>query len=355
MDVLDALIRDFLARAGVTASQFAICRDGTLIFNRAYAAKPPSGYPAVATNTLFRIASNSKMFTCAGITALRSRGDLDMDSRVFSLLGISAPALRKDKPDPHIDEITVQHLVDHAGGWNDHDSFVAKDGTHISGTDWDPTFNAREIALNLNLDRPPTKLEVAAYMYGRRLQFVPGTQNFYSTGSKSYSNFGYMLLGMVIEKVSGQPYIDFIRTGLGADTDVSNVFLSRLLDQIKNPREVWYTCPDSRLTQLKPRSSDFLKLPYGGGFIPELIDSAGGLMTNAATLALFSSRHAAWGLGDRAPDSGRSGSFAGTSSFTFCRPNGIDAAFVLNINTFDGGPKEFDDFVAAFQTLINRL
>ena len=97
---IDTLTRSFLERAGVSASQLAIARNGVLQFSRAYATKPPSGFSPVDTHSLFRIASCSKMFTCAAVDALRSRRKLDMNLKVFPFLGIRAPAISKDEPDP---------------------------------------------------------------------------------------------------------------------------------------------------------------------------------------------------------------------------------------------------------------
>jgi CubicO group peptidase (beta-lactamase class C family) len=353
---VDATARDYMQRSGVGAGQLAITRHGVLQLSRSYATRPPQGYSPVNTLTLFRIASCSKMFTCAAIGSLRASGKLDMDAKVFPLLGIKSPAISRDKPDPRIDEITVQQLVDHAGGWNDHESFNAKDGTHIPGTEWDPVFSVREISIKLGLSSPPSKLDIARYMYGKPLQFAPGSQNFNTTDKKSYSNFGYVLLGLVIESVAGQSYIDFVRTGIGPDTDTSNVYLSRMLDNTRNPREVWYLDPGSGLTVLQPRSDAWAPSAYGGGgFLTELMDSAGGIMTNAETLARFSSRHAVWGVGGRAPRSGRSGSMPGTSSFTYCRPNGIDCAFILNTRTFSGGPKMLEDFISMLESELDKL
>ena len=344
-----------MVHEGVSAGQLAICRGGKVLLSNNYAMKPPHGYEPVTRTSLFRIASCSKMFTCAGITVLRSRGDLDIEAKVFPLLGIDTPAIRKDKPDPHINEITVKHLVDHAGGWNDHDNCVAKDGTHVPGTAWDPMFAARQMALEMNLNRPPSRREIAQYMYGKKLQFVPGTQDYGSTASKSYSNLGYMLLGLVIEKVSGQAYMDFIHKELEPDCDTSNVYLSKLMDSKKDPREVWYVSPGSAPTQLKPRSDDLLPSAYGGNFIPELHDGAGGLMTNAETLAQFSFHYAVWGLGRRAPRSARSGSMPGTSSFTYCLANGIDCGFVMNTRDFSGGPKRLEEFSTSLQAILERI
>ncbi|MBV8672558.1 MAG: beta-lactamase family protein [Acidobacteriaceae bacterium] len=350
------LTGNFLVDAGVSAAQLAVTRNGVLIFSEAYATKPPRGFSPVNKQTLFRLASCSKLFACAAIDALHRREKLDLDAKVFPLLKIQAPASRRDKPDPHINDITVRHLVEHAGGWNDHESVRAADGAHIPGTEWDPVFSLRQIAIGLGLSSPPSKLDIARYMYGKPLQFIPGTQNFNTTYQKSYSNFGYLLLGLIVESVSGQSFIDFVRTGLGAESDTSNVYVSRLLEKARDPREVWYIDPGSGPTVFDPRSSEKLMSAYGGGgFLPEMMDSAGGLMTNAETLALFISRHAAWGLGGRNPRSARTGGMPGTASLACSRRNGIDCAYVLNTRNFNGGPSQQDKYISSLESLLDQL
>ncbi|MBV8632415.1 MAG: beta-lactamase family protein [Silvibacterium sp.] len=346
----------FLVDAGVTAAQLAISRNGVLIFSQAYATRPPKGFSPVNRQTLFRLASCSKLFACAAIHALHKAAKLDLEAKVFPLLKIQAPAYRRDKPDPHINDITVRHLVDHAGGWNDHESVKATDGVHIPGTGWDPVFSLRQIAGDLGLSSPPSKLDIARYMYGKPLQFIPGTQNFDSTNHKSYSNFGYLLLGLIVESAGGQSFIDFVRTGLGPESDTSNVYVSRLLEKSRDPREVWYIDPGRGPTALDPRSSEVVADAYGGaGFLPEMMDSAGGLMTNAETLALFISRHAAWGLGGRNPGSARTGEMAGTVSLACSRRNGIDCAYVLNTRVFNGGPNQKEKYNSSLESLLDQL
>ena len=352
---IEILTRNFMEQTGISAGQIAVARDGSVLLSRAFSSKPPKGFSPVDNRSLFRIASCSKMFTCAAITGLRSQGVLDAEAAVFPMLGIMSPLVQKDKPDPRIDQITVQHLIDHAGGWNDHESFVAKDGTRIPGTEWDPMFAARQIAIEVRSSQPLSKFDLARYMYGKKLQFTPGSQNFNTTQSKSYSNFGYLLLGLVIEKLTGKPYIDHIRSGLNPESDCSNVFLSRLLVRPRNPREVWYISGGSGPSQLDPKSSEILPAAYGGSFVPELHDSAGGLMTNAETLALFSCRNAVWGLGGRASRSARTGSLPGTSSLVSSRANGIDCAFVFNTRDFAGGPNKLKEYTAELERHLDEI
>src|SRR5947199_84806 len=82
------------------------------------------------------------------------------------------------------------NLMQHRGGW-DHKS------------DSDPTYDTAPISKALGIDRPPNPTEIATYMSGQPLQFDPGSKY-------AYSNLGYMLLGLVIEKISGSSVHDFV-------------------------------------------------------------------------------------------------------------------------------------------------
>ena len=343
-------VREFMEAQGVSAGQLAVSFKGKLVLNHAYT---KGRYPALESTNLFRIASCSKIFTCAAIETLRASGKLDMSSRVFPMLGIHAPGVPGQKPPQHINEITVQHLVDHAGGWNDHGAFIAKSGQSIPSSNFDPVFGIRKIAQELRLSGLPTKMDMARYMYGQPLQFVPGTQNFDSTNGNSYSNFGYMLLGLVVEKVSGKPYVDFVRSVPLAEDGTADVFLAHTAQAQRLPREVWYEDSGSGPSALFPFKDVVVPNPYGGeGYVTELMDSGGGLATTAGTLARFIGQHAVWGLGGRAAGAERSGSMAGTSSYTMSRPNGVDCAFIFNTRSFKNG-KAYDNFTNSIRKLCD--
>jgi CubicO group peptidase (beta-lactamase class C family) len=352
---IDDLCRTFVERAAVSAGQLAVFENGQPRFNKAYTNVVTSTHPAVTTNSIFRIASCSKIFTCAAIDMLRARGKLDMNLKVYPLLGIKEPASHEHTPDPRVNEITVQHLIDHAGGWNDHDAVKSKDGQDIPGTQWDPVFHVREIALHLGLSGPPTKRDIARFMYGQPLQFVPGSQNFDSTFSKSYSNVGFVLLGLVIEELTGEPYVDFVRSNLNVNGSTSNVYLARMLDGALHPREVWYEDPGKGPNALEPHAHELAPNAYGGeGFITELMDSGGGLMTNAETLAGFLFQHAVWGIGGRAKGMERSGGMAGTSSYALSRPNGVDCACIFNTRSFNGEDQIYSSFIRELKALLDQ-
>jgi CubicO group peptidase (beta-lactamase class C family) len=352
----DAAMQEFMHGNKVRAGQLTILNGGWLMLAHAYT----FGGPTVTAGSLFRIASCSKAFTCAAIQQLYDEGKLAKTQPVFPLLGITKPAVTTDSPDANINAITVQELVDHAGGWNDHSTVVSsKDGTVVPGTHFDPLMHIRDIALQLGMTKAPGKKDVARYMYGKPLQFVPGTQNYNTTmnatgQSMAYSNFGYMLLGLVIEKVTNKKYIDYVRDDLlkplGLD---AHIFLSPMLSATTNPLEVSYDDPGTGPNALDPTSNTPVPNPYGGaGFVTKLMDSAGGIMTTATTLALFAHDRAVWGLGGRAPGATRTGGMPGTSSLMSSRKNSnADYAFIFNTWHF----AKPGDQVAALQTQLENL
>ena len=79
--------------------------------------------------------------------------------------------------------ITTRHLLQHTGGWDRDKSF-------------DPMFRPREISRTLGVASPPGPRDILRYRLGQPFEFDPGTRY-------AYSNFGYCVLGRVIEKVTG--------------------------------------------------------------------------------------------------------------------------------------------------------
>jgi CubicO group peptidase (beta-lactamase class C family) len=124
--------------------------------------------------TMFRIGSVTKQFTGAAIVKLAERGKLSVDDPLSRFL-----------PDyPRGDEITLRHLLTHTGGVPNYTNL---------GPKWEQVV-ARELSHE----------ELVALWKDMPLDFEPGTK-------WNYSNSGYYLLGMVIEKVSGQGYDAFLR------------------------------------------------------------------------------------------------------------------------------------------------
>ncbi len=122
--------------------------------------------------------------------------------------------------DQRVYSITIRELLDHSGGWDRDKTF-------------DPMFEPFRISQALGVQSPPTKEQIIEYMLAQPLQFAPGT-------SYAYSNFGYLVLGRVIEKVTGQPYEDYVRANVLAAMGITDMRIGHTLLSGALQNEVHY-------------------------------------------------------------------------------------------------------------------
>src|SRR5262245_17561545 len=175
MSRIDAVVQKHMQEPGAVGLSVAVARGDELVYTRAYGFACLE-YPVNADEeTLFRIASITKQFTAAAILKLAERGKVALDEPLTKYL--------PEYP-THGQEITLRHLL-----------------THTSGipnvTDLGRTWS--DVA-----ERELDHGAMVALWKDRPLDFTPGVRF-------KYSNSGYYLLGMVIEKVSGRSYPEFLR------------------------------------------------------------------------------------------------------------------------------------------------
>jgi N-acyl-D-amino-acid deacylase len=182
---VDRAVIAAMRRYEIPGASLAVARNGSLVLARGYGWADREHRGPVRPETLFALASVSKSLTAVAILKLVERGAFDLDARVFDLLGDVRP-LPGDTPDPRLSRITVRHLLYHTGGWD-----RARSG--------DPNSFSERVAERMKVPLPITPEQLTRYMMGLRLDFDPGTR-------RRYSNFGYILLGMIVEKVEGRPY-----------------------------------------------------------------------------------------------------------------------------------------------------
>jgi CubicO group peptidase (beta-lactamase class C family) len=203
LEPLDKAVLEIMERHGIPGGALALAKDGKLVYAKGFGwADLAAGTPADPW-TLFGLASVSKPITALAILLLLERGQLALDDRVFNLLRHIKPA-RGARVDPRLKDITVRQLLNHTGGWD-----RAVSGDPIN---WSP-----QIARALNVPLPLTEAQFTSFMMGVPLDFAPGTRY-------QYSNVGYVLLGQVIEKVSGQRYEDFVRANLLEPLGIDRAF-----------------------------------------------------------------------------------------------------------------------------------
>jgi D-alanyl-D-alanine carboxypeptidase len=163
------------ARAGAFSGALLVARHGNVLFQRAWGRADRKSGTANTVRTKFRVGSMNKMFTAVATLQLVETGKLALDDHIGKHL--------PDYPNRELaSKVTVRHLLTHTGGTGD-----------IFGPDYD------EHRLKLRDHGDYVDL------YGSRpLGFEPGSR-------WEYSNYGFVLLGALIEAVSGVSYYDYVR------------------------------------------------------------------------------------------------------------------------------------------------
>src|SRR5262249_27103487 len=161
-------------------------------------------------DTLFGLASLSKPITAVAILKLVDQGKLGLDDHAFEVLD-HIKAMPGTKVDPRLAKITVRQLLNHSGGWNH----------QASG---DPVNWTTQMHLKRGDRAPINAAELIAFTMSVPLDFEPGTDS-------KYSNFGYIVLGEVVAKVSGQPYEKYVREQVLAPVGIARTSLHPLNGQ----------------------------------------------------------------------------------------------------------------------------
>jgi CubicO group peptidase (beta-lactamase class C family) len=166
-------------------------------------------------------------------------------------------------------------------------------------------------------------------MYGEPLQYNPGDATTYNSTDR-YSNFGYVLLGLVVERITGQSFQAYLTQAVLNPLGVGGqVLVGATLRSGRRPTEVSYEEPSVGASAWDPWSDVRVATAYGN-FLIEAMDSGGGLIATAPAVTAFINQNAVWGLGGRAAGSARSGQMAGTRSFAASRSNGVDWCYTIN-------------------------
>jgi CubicO group peptidase (beta-lactamase class C family) len=266
----DQVVTTFMDVNEIPGVGIAVMKDGKIVYAQGYGVKD-SQHNKAFMHTPFRLASISKSVTSLAIMRLVQSADLELGDKVFGDTGILEAF--SDSPDPccpivddRLFDVTIEHLLTHRGGWNSELSF-------------DPMFESKMISSALGIDGPATCEDTIYYMFGRYLDFTPGTDY-------AYSNFGFCILGRVIEQVTGQTYEEAVRdlflNPSGVKPEEMYLGSTRLHDIPEFEAE--YFCPDCDLVDsVFPSDENKARSPYGGWSL-EAMDSHGGWVASAVQL-----------------------------------------------------------------------
>ena len=336
---IDDAVFAFMQTQNVHNAQLALSKSGTTLFSRAYTCPNVIGAPT-ATSTVFRLASNSKAWTSAGLEVLIQQGTLSRATVAFDYLGITTPLPSTATVDPRVLTITVGNLIDHMSGWDDTVSPF-----------FDPVHSMRTIALTLGLSQAIDQTELVQYMLGQPLQEAPGTKY-------AYCNFCYVVLGMIVEKASGTPFIDYLNQNVATPMGVSDLFLSPTLEP-RLPSEVGhYDSPKTGPSAIDVTSSAPVPAPNGGdGLIREVSAGAGGFATSAESMLKLMDHYLIWGVGPPpglGADWAREGSDEGTNTWAEQRADGKRWSFLINTRNYTYA-NAFTDFTTQIDKLLDSL
>jgi CubicO group peptidase (beta-lactamase class C family) len=273
LEPLEEAMTNYLVSHQFEAGTIALMYDSKLVFRQGYGWRDTNFTEVIHPDTLFRLASVSKMLTASAITKLMDEGVISNGTLVYSYLGIQPWG--GVLGDNRITNITVAELLDHSGGWDRDTSPVG-----------DPPFDTIEISEQMGLDHPAAATDVISWMFSKPLDFAPGTTNV-------YSNFGYQILGRVIEKASGMSYINYIQNVLlnpsilANPIGSTNIIQSRSRPRDLAPWETWYAdLPDLYQSAVDYPTNLLVRWADGGGYY-ESFDSFGGLSASGIGLCHY--------------------------------------------------------------------
>lgn len=173
---IDTLLTAFEKQEAFTGSVL-VARGGTVLFEKGYGYKNKKENTWNDSNTVFQIGSITKQFTSAIILQLEEKNRLSLQDK-----------LSKYIPDyPNGDQITIEHLLTHTSGVYNYTN--------------DTAFMRRSAFTPISRD------SLIATFKNKPLDFHPGAQF-------NYSNSGYILLGYIIEKVTGKSYFQVVRENI---------------------------------------------------------------------------------------------------------------------------------------------
>ena len=230
---VDRIAREALHDGPLAGLSIAVESKGRRVVSRGWGfANLELGVPATE-RTLYRIGSVTKQFTAAAILRLVETGRLRLDQDLGELLpGFPTQGHR----------VTVQHLLTHTSGI-------------FSYTSLGPDFWEKTTRLEL------TPGEVLDLFKDRPFDFAPGEK-------WSYSNSGYHLLGMILEKIGGHPYAEVVRTEV-----LERAGLRRTLycanEPILEGRAAGYSQKDGKLVNA---AAIGMSIPFSAGGLCSTVD-----------------------------------------------------------------------------------
>jgi len=340
--VCDKVVGSFMKKWTIEGASVAISKNGKLVFARGFGFADTAAGIETQPYSKFRIASISKLVTAIAILKLQEQGKLSIEDKVFGPDGILNDSCYCNPKDKRVFNITIAHLLSHEGGWSQRYG--------------DQMFMPQIVAEQMKTSLPVDTKTIVRFALSKKLHFTPGT-------GRSYSNLGYSILGLVIEKISGMPYYEFCQKTIFEPLGIYDMMPARNMPDQKAPFEVTYYEPAGM--PLKPSiygTGEMVPIRYGGNDI-ETLGAAGSWLATAPDLMRLllavdgfnynedllnaqsiefmtdtNNKYAPVGWKTTYIDGNwvRTGTFSGTAGMIKRQPDGISWVVLLNSSAWNG-------------------
>lgn len=238
---LDSAIQQLMIDNNAPSMQLAITKGEKLVYQAQYGYADLNNTELVTTESVYRLASVSKVITAITILKMKDEGLLNFGDTVFGAAGILETDFGTAPFGTDIENITVRHLLDHTSGFTNNPS--------------DAMFQNLDWTIQQVIDD---------VLDNRQLTTIPGAEY-------SYSNFGYILLGRIVEKLTGIGYEEYVKQSVLSPLGINNMNVARNEIDEKWPNEVEYFSQGDNLS------------PYE--YNATRCDAMGGWTANATDLA----------------------------------------------------------------------
>lgn len=265
LEDMENKIKRYLLRWEINGAQIAVTRNDSLLYVKGFGWADMEKKQEMQPSNIMRLASVSKLLTAVGVMRLAEAGTLKLSDHVFGPKGIlNDTAFTNAIKDQRYLDITVEQLLRHKAGF-----------TTGAG---DPMFSTRYIMMQNRLTTPPDNNTLMKILLKRRLGFTPGT-------AKRYSNVGYTLLSMIIEKKTRMSYEDYMRRFVFEPAGCYDFHIAGSYEKDRRKNEVkYYMHKGSEPVYEYNNSGRMVEKCYGENDIPNL-KGAGAWCASAAELS----------------------------------------------------------------------